>query len=187
VATGLLHVGYAILSSHGRDGLRRILPSPRRDFREMVQNLAFHLGLRTERPRFDRFDYTMKAEYWALVWGTLLMVATGTALWFKVEATHWMPRWMLYVAERVHFYEGVLAVLAIVVWHFFFVMVHPDEYPMNLTWITGRITEEEMKRAHPEEYERLKGSPCEVVAPDGVHEAPAAAEAVEEEPASKET
>jgi hypothetical protein len=76
--------------------------------------------------------------------------------------TAWMPRSMVFVAERIHFYEAILAVGAIVVWHFFFVMYHPDEYPMNLTFLTGRITEEEMRHTHPEEYERLKGTEYEV-------------------------
>jgi cytochrome b subunit of formate dehydrogenase len=171
-ATALLHAGYILLSPHGRYGFRQMLPRPWKDLRDMVQNLAFHVGLRKEAPRYDRFDYTMKAEYWALVWGTMLMMATGVTLWFKVEATQFVPRWMVYVAERVHFYEGVLAVLAIVVWHFFFVMYHPDEYPMNLTWLTGRITEEELKHSHPLEYERLKGSAYEVAPASGARGGP---------------
>lgn len=167
VATALWHVAYIIGSSHGRYGFIQILPRWK-DVRDLVQNLKYHLGLSETPPRFDRFDYTMKAEYWALIWGTLLMIVTGAMLWFKLETTRHVPLWVLYVAERVHFYEAILAVLAIVVWHFFFVMYHPNEYPMNLTWITGRITEDEMKHAHPEEYERLKGTEYEIHAePDG--------------------
>jgi cytochrome b subunit of formate dehydrogenase len=182
VVTALLHVATTAFSARGRESLRAMLPRPRRDLREAAATLAFHLGIRKERPRFDRFDYTMKMEYWALAWGTLLMVVTGAALWFKVGATGLVPRWVVYVAERVHFYEAILAVLAIVVWHLFFTMVHPDEYPMSLTWLDGRITEEEMKHAHPEEYERLKGAGREVVAADGVPESPAAPVAAEPGP-----
>lgn len=171
-ATAISHVTYSAFAKHGRYSFGQMLPRPR-DLKDLLQNVRFHLGLSKEAPRFDRYDYTMKAEYWALVWGTLLMILTGLMLWFKVEATEYVPRWMVYVAERVHFYEAILACLAIVVWHFFFVMYHPDEYPMNLTFLTGRITEEEMKHTHPEEYERLKGGEYEVVAADGVHAAPA--------------
>lgn len=164
LATAAFHAGTILFTAHGRYGFGRMLPRPRQDLADMMQNLGYHLGLRKDPPRYDRFDYTMKAEYWALVWGTLLMMVTGGMLWWKVGTTEYVPRWLVYVAERVHFYEAILACLAIVVWHFFFVMYHPDEYPMNLTWVTGRITEEEMKHSHPLEYERLKGGPYEVAA-----------------------
>ncbi len=159
--TALAHAAYIAFTAHGRYSFRQMLPRPA-DLRDLRQNLAYHLGLAAEPPKFDRFDYTMKAEYWALIWGTLLMILTGCMLWFKVGTTEFVPRWMVYVAERVHFYEAILACLAIVVWHFFFVMYHPNEYPMNLTWITGRITEEEMRESHPLEYERLKGTEYDV-------------------------
>lgn len=168
VVTAVMHVGYLMSTKHGRYGFVQMLPRPR-DLRDLWHNLTYHVGTRKDPPRFDRFDYTMKAEYWALVWGTLLMIATGLALWYKVEVTEYMPRWMVYVAERVHFYEAILAVLAIIVWHFFFVMYHPNEYPMNMTWLTGRITEDEIRHSHPEEYERLKGTEYEVVSEDGIH------------------
>ncbi len=171
--TAVLHVGYLMLSPHGRYGFLQMLPRPR-DLGDMIQNIAYHVGLRKDPPKFDRFDYTMKAEYWALVWGTLLMIFTGLMLWFKVEATEYVPRWMVYVAERVHFYEGILAVLAIIVWHFFFVIYHPNEYPMNLTWLTGRITEDEIRHSHPLEYERLKGTDYEVAATGGGASKPSA-------------
>jgi cytochrome b subunit of formate dehydrogenase len=136
------------------------------DLKDARASMAWHLGLSKERPRFDRFDYTMKVEYWALIWGGFVMVTTGLMLWFKVEATHVVPRWLVYVGERVHFYEAILAVSAIVVWHFFFVIFHPAEFPMSLTWLTGRVTEHEMKEAHPVEWDRLKDSEY-VVPPEG--------------------
>jgi cytochrome b subunit of formate dehydrogenase len=154
-AAVVAHVVYSAATKHGRYGLARMLPRVS-DAREALANMKWHLGLSKERPRFDRFDYTMKVEYWALVWGGFVMFVTGAALWFKVDVTHYVPRWMVYVAERVHFYEAILAVSAIVVWHFFFVIFHPAEYPMSLTWIDGRVTEHEMEEAHPAEYDRVR-------------------------------
>ncbi len=155
-ATVVSHVVYAVATRRGHDQLRRIAPGVK-DLRDAAANMSFHLGLSKERPRFDRYDYTMKVEYWALVWGGFVMLLTGAMLWFKVETTHLVPRWIVYVAERVHFYEAVLAVSAIVVWHLFFAVFHPSEYPMSLTWLTGRVTEDEMRHAHPLEYEREAG------------------------------
>jgi formate dehydrogenase gamma subunit len=157
VLTIVLHAMSSFGTKHGRYGFRRMLPSLD-DLRQARQNMAWHLGLTKERPKFDRFDYTMKVEYWALVWGGFVMLVTGAALWFKVEVTHLVPRWLVDVSGLIHFYEAILAVCAILVWHFFFVIFHPDEYPMSLTWMTGRVTEDEMRHAHPAEYERLKDS-----------------------------
>ena len=50
------------------------------------------------------------------------------------------PKWFFDVLSTVHFYEAVLACLAIVVWHGYFVAMDPDEYPMKWTWLTGRAS-----------------------------------------------
>ncbi|MBI2952638.1 hypothetical protein HYY27_11110 [bacterium] len=123
----------------------------------VIQNLRYHLGRTGDPPRFDRYSYIEKAEYLALIWGTGVMAVTGLMLWFPVEATSWLPGWAVRVAEVIHYYEAWLATLAILVWHFFFVMFHPGEYPMSATWLDGKVTEEELRHHHPQEYERLKG------------------------------
>jgi cytochrome b subunit of formate dehydrogenase len=152
------HFAFVLASKHGRYAFGRMLPRLQ-DLRDAQANMAYHLGLSKQAPKFDRWDYTMKVEYWALVWGGIVMAVTGGMLWFKVEVTEFVPRWMVYAAEKVHYYEAILAVLAILVWHFFFVIFHPAEYPLNLTFLTGRKTEHDMKHAHPLEYERVKDSP----------------------------
>jgi hypothetical protein len=65
----------------------------------------------------------------------------------------------------VHFYEAVLATLAILVWHLYFVIFNPDVYPMNLAWFTGRISEAEMEEEHPLELEEIRRSTLEEAAP----------------------
>ena len=122
----------------------------------MKQNILFYLGKAKERPQFDQYDYTEKAEYWALVWGTFVMALTGFILWFPTFFTNFMPAWTVKIAETVHLYEAWLATLAIAVFHFFFVIFHPDQYPMSLTWITGRMTVESCEHHHPAWFERMK-------------------------------
>jgi len=96
-----------------------------------------------------------KAEYWALVWGTVVMMLTGFVLWFEEWALGFMPLWLWEVFHVVHRMEAILAALAILVWHFYYVMINPDEAPLSLTWITGRMTHHELARAHPEELEEI--------------------------------
>jgi hypothetical protein len=60
------------------------------------------------------------------------------------------------ISRTIHFYEAILATLAILVWHFYFVIFNPDVYPMNFSWLTGRMSEREMLEEHPLELERLR-------------------------------
>ena len=84
------------------------------------------------------------------------MVVTGFALWFETEAMRFLPLWTLDLATMVHYYEAWLATLAIVVWHFYMVIFNPDVYPMNWTWLTGKISMAMLRHEHPREYERLR-------------------------------
>jgi hypothetical protein len=83
------------------------------------------------------------------------MAVTGFALWFETEALRWLPLWVLDLATLVHYYEAWLASLAILVWHFYFVIFNPDVYPMNWTWLTGKVSGEMLRHEHPREYDRL--------------------------------
>ncbi len=72
------------------------------------------------------------------MWGTVLMAATGLLLWFENAALRYLPKWATDVATALHFYEAVLATLAIVVWHLYWVIFDPAVYPMDTAWWTGR-------------------------------------------------
>ena len=118
--------------------------------------LRYNLGFAPEKPKFGRFSYVEKAEYWALIWGTMLMGVTGVILWFENTSMGLLTKLGFDISRTVHLYEAILATLAIIVWHFYFVIFNPDVYPMNLAWLTGRVSEREMQEDHPLELERLK-------------------------------
>ncbi len=114
---------------------------------------------REKRVPFGRYDYMQKAEYWALVWGTIVMVFTGLVLWFPTFAARLLPGILIPASQTIHYYEAWLATLAILVWHFFFVILHPEEYPMSWTWLTGKMTKEAAKEHHGKWYEEEFGPP----------------------------
>ena len=116
-----------------------------RDLTDPWKVLRYNLGFAPEKPKFGRFSYMEKAEYWALIWGTLLMGATGVILWFENTSMGLLTKLGFDISRTVHFYEAILATLAILVWHFYFVIFNPDIYPMNLAWLTGRVSEREMR------------------------------------------
>lgn len=154
LGTGLYHLGYIAFHRHGRKLVFDFLPGPK-DAMDLWQTLRYYLGLGGEKPVFARFNYAEKAEYWALVWGLIVMASTGIMLWAKVWFGNLLPRWWLDVATAVHFYEAVLATLAIVVWHFYQVFLDPDVYPMNWAWWDGKMSFEHYREEHPLDTETL--------------------------------
>ncbi len=154
IGAGIYHIFYLSLSADGRKLFRDILPGWN-DLSDSWRNLRYHLGQTPDRPLFARFSYAEKAEYWALVWGVVLMAATGVMLWAQVFVGNLLPRWWLDVATAVHFYEAVLATLAILIWHFYQVFYDPDVYPMNWAWWDGKIALDRYREEHALDTETL--------------------------------
>jgi len=153
ILAGLWHLGY-LWTRHGRSYLLDMLPRYQ-DAKEAILNVLHLVGLRAESPRFGRFSYIEKAEYWALIWGSGVMITTGLMLWFENLTLRFFPLWVVDLLTIIHYYEAWLATLAILVWHFYFVIFNPDAYPMNWYWLTGKISEDALRHEHPREYERL--------------------------------
>ena len=107
------------------------------DMTEAVENFAYNVGLRDRVPHRSAHSYIEKSEYWAVVWGAVVMIATGLMLWANNLMLAWLPKVWLDVATSIHFYEAVLATLAIVVWHFYSVIADPEVYPVDTAWLTG--------------------------------------------------
>ncbi len=107
------------------------------DIGEAIGTFLYNLGLRRTRPQRSSHSYVEKAEYWAVVWGGVLMSITGLMLWAHNLVLAWLPMSFLQFASAVHFYEAVLAALAILVWHFYSVIFDPEVYPMDPAWLTG--------------------------------------------------
>ncbi len=152
---GSYHVLYLALSKEGRLWVKDMLPKLK-DIKDLIANFAYYLGVRKLKPKIARFGYAEKAEYWAVVWGTIIMGLTGLMIWFKIAVFSFLPRWWIEIALAIHFYEALLATLAIVVWHFYHVIFDPDVYPVNFAFIDGRVSEESYKEEHELAYEQLK-------------------------------
>lgn len=137
MAAAGVHVVHLALSRLARRDIAAFMPA-RSDWHELKAKILFLIGLRKDPPPAVPVGYSEKAEYLAVIWGTLIMAITGFMLWFDDAMLRWLPKWLLDVATAVHFYEAILASLAILVWHFYFVMLDPVVYPMDTAWITGR-------------------------------------------------
>ena len=154
IAAGIYHVFYLAAAREGRRLFYDLAPGPR-DLKDAIHAMLYYLRLRDTKPQFGRFNYAEKAEYWALVWGTALMGVTGVMIWAKVWVGDLLARWLVDVATSIHFYEAILATLAIVVWHFYQVFFDPDVYPMNSAWWDGRMPIEHYREEHELDTETL--------------------------------
>jgi cytochrome b subunit of formate dehydrogenase len=155
VLASCYHIYYVLVVPRGKQLIRDLLPL-RSDLADAIGVMKYNLGLSPEKPLLGRFSYVEKAEYWALIWGTMVMSVTGIILWFDNTFMGLLSKVGWDIARTVHYYEAWLATLSIIVWHFYFVIFNPDIYPLNLAFWKGTLTEEEMHEEHPLELERLK-------------------------------
>ena len=154
-----LHLGYVARLVLTRQpgifwGPTSMVPQPR-DLAQMVQHMRYFVGL-GPRPRFDRWAYWEKFDYWAVFWGIAIIGSSGLLLWYPTFFARFLPGWVFNVAIIVHSDEALLAVGFIFTIHFFNTHIRPEKFPMDPVIFTGRVSEEEFRHDHPVEYERLK-------------------------------
>jgi len=154
IGVGVYHMFYVVLTREGRSLFRDLLPTLK-DFGDVGRNVLYFFGFAKERARFGRFSYLEKFDYWAVYWGMVIMICSGLMLWFHEHVLQVIPKLWLDIAREAHSDEALLATLAIFIWHFYNVHFNPSRFPMSMTWWTGKISEEEMMRDHPLEYQRI--------------------------------
>ncbi|MHC4547647.1 MAG: cytochrome c3 family protein [Planctomycetota bacterium] len=125
-----------------------------RDLKEIYASLRWFFGLGS-RPRYGRWTYWEKFDYFAVFWGIAVIGITGLMLWFPEIFTYLIPGWFINVATIIHSDEALLAVGFIFTIHFFNTHFRPDKFPMDPVIFTGRVTLEELKYDKPREYEQL--------------------------------
>ena len=154
IGLSVWHACVLALSSGARGWFAKMMIRPR-DLLEFAQEMAFDVGLYSRRPAFGRYGLVEKLEYGAVVWGNLVMIATGAILWRPDWFLSWMPSWTFEVCRIVHGFEATLAFLAIIIWHMYHVHLRPGVFPMSRVWLDGRISREELRHHHPKEYLEL--------------------------------
>ncbi|UCC44861.1 MAG: cytochrome b/b6 domain-containing protein, partial [Candidatus Zixiibacteriota bacterium] len=135
-----------------------MIPRPR-DIVDFVRTVLFFVGRRSAGPKFGRFSFIEKFDYWAVYWGMVIMIGSGIIMWFK----EWFPKYLYDIGREAHSDEGLLATLAIVIWHFYNVHFNPDVFPMSWVWWHGKLTEDEMKHHHPLEYAEIVAAESEQI------------------------
>jgi formate dehydrogenase gamma subunit len=148
LVAGAYHIIYLLTTREGRQLLRDFLPG-KKDIKDVTDSARYLTGLSSIKPKIGRFGYAEKMEYWAVIWGTIIMGVTGLVIWFKMDVTRFLPRWAVDVAVTIHYYEAILACLAIIVWHFYHVIFDPDVYPLNWACWSGKVSKHWQEEEHP--------------------------------------
>ena len=127
------------------------------DVKDGLQAFLYNLGFSKKRPQMGRYTFEEKAEYWALIWGTVIMAITGFMMWNPITTARLLPGEFIPASKAAHGGEAMLAVMAIVVWHMYGVHVRR----FNKAMFTGKQTEEEMLHEHPLELADIKAGIAE--------------------------
>ncbi len=124
-----------------------------KDIGDAWKMLKYLLFISKEKPEFGKYNFEQKVTYWFLFFGIGIMVITGLVLWFPLIITRVLPGGVVPAAKMAHSTEAIVAGIFVVIWHFYHVHIQR----LNLSIFTGRLSEEEMRTYHTEEYERLTG------------------------------
>ncbi|UCD47283.1 MAG: cytochrome b/b6 domain-containing protein [Deltaproteobacteria bacterium] len=150
------HAFYMLCSREGKRELREVWLT-RRDFDDFFLAMRFNLGMDSKYPRFGRYGYKEKFQYWGATTGVFLISVTGIILWAETFSMRYLPKVVLDLTLIVHGYQGLLAFVILLFWHLYIVHLHPSVFPMNRAWLTGKVDAEWLRQEHPAEYEKLKG------------------------------
>jgi cytochrome b subunit of formate dehydrogenase len=171
------HIVYAAFTDRGRQNFKAMIPKFK-DLRDAFELFGHNVGLTQflfrrgilkkflashpywlfkEAPLFDRYNFIEKFEYWAVAWGSLVMILSGFFMWNVELSLLLFPLWVHDIFIIVHGYEALLAFLAVIIWHMYNVHLNPEVFPMSKVWLNGRITGKELRLLHPLEYRRIAG------------------------------
>ncbi len=150
------HAFYMLLTREGKQEFREFRLT-RRDFADFVQATRFNLGRSDEYPKFGKYGYKEKFQYWGTTIGVILISATGIILWAQTYSMRILPKFVLDLTLVIHGYQGLLIFVILLFWHVYIVHLHPSVFPMNPAWLTGKVNAEWLREEHPLEYEKLEG------------------------------
>lgn len=153
VALMVVHIARMVMRSIRHRRLPIMVPQ-RKDFEDVLQTLRHYL-LGEPKPRAGKFDPSEKFEYWGLFLGAIVMSVTGVVLVFPEVVTLVLPGQVVAAIRTMHGLEATFAVMVVVLWHSWGVILRPDVFPLDTSMFTGKMSVERLAHEHPLEYERL--------------------------------
>lgn len=152
----ILHTLYlfAKINSKNIIGPDSLLPRGK-DITDFLGHVGWFFGL-SKLPKFGRWTYWEKFDYWAVFWGMVIIGVTGLIMAFPLISTQYMPGWGLNVALWVHRIEAFLAMAHVFIIHFFIAHLRRSCFPMDQAMFAGSIPLKELEEEKPAWHEQLK-------------------------------
>lgn len=135
----------------------------KKDFSDAILNIRYYIGMENHPAICDRYNYKQKFEYWGILIGGLLMIASGLILWVPTVVTRFLPGEIIPAAKALHTNEALLIFLILAVWHIYNSIFSPEVFPFDTSIFTGYISRERMVHEHPVELARLENKPLEEI------------------------
>jgi len=169
------HILYTLFTPRGRNNFKEQIPKFK-DFKDAFEIFWLNLGLTRflyrrgilkkffdshpywlfeNQPQFGRYNFIEKFEYWAVGWGSVVMVISGFFMWNVELSLSLFPLWVHDILVIVHGYDAMLAFLAVIIWHMYNVHQNPEVFPMSKVWLNGKIAGRELRILHPLEYQKI--------------------------------
>jgi cytochrome b subunit of formate dehydrogenase len=155
----IVHLGWLVyfktLLKGNLTGPQTLFPSTQ-DANHLVQHIRYFLG-RSRPPRFNRFTYFEKIDYWAILVGMNTMGLTGAVLWFPEFFSALIPGYFINLALIIHVYEAIMAVALKFVIHIITTHLRPEVFPLDRSIFSGRTSEDRIQNEHPGEWDNIIG------------------------------
>ncbi len=149
IIAAVYHLGYlAYCLLVAKQSSKAMVPTLK-DVTDLLDHMAYCLGMTKKGAQFDRYSYKEKFDYWAVFWGIAIMVGSGLILWFPQVSAQFLSRTFIDSAQVAHSDEAILAIMAVFVWHFYNAHFSPMVFPMNKVWLDGKFSHKEMEEFHP--------------------------------------
>lgn len=153
LALMVTHVARAVVRAVRERRMPPMIPT-RQDFEDVLQTFRHYL-FGEPRPRVGKFDFAEKFEYWGLFLGGIVMSSTGLFLMFPEAVSQFVPGVVIAATRVMHGMEATFAVMVVILWHSWGVILRPDVFPLDTSIFTGKMALDRLKHEHALEYERL--------------------------------
>jgi cytochrome b subunit of formate dehydrogenase len=126
-----------------------------RDVKDFQNMLRWLVG-QGRKPTFERWAYWEKYDFWGACADIVAIGSTGLVLWFPNLFCTFLPGETLNIAKVIHSTQALLATGFVFAIHFFNTHVRPEKFPMDLSVLTGLISEHEAEEERPDFLERMR-------------------------------